>query len=408
MKILIVDDNDIRLARVIDHLMKDGGISRDAIHTATTGLEARHCLKASHYDLLIIDLVLRQRPESEPDVQTSQALLVELTETDALHRPGQIIGITAYADAKEAAIQFFERYSWCVLRTDEVNNAYLPVLAASVRYLVGRENNTHSAPAPVDVLVVAALESEMAAFQRGWTWESDEPFDDANYYARGQFLSKGRSTSVAAATALRMGMVSAAVLSAKLIQALRPKIVVMPGICAGVHGKTDLGDVIFADACWDYQSGKHTGGANASGFAMDPHFLTAEPALMSRWDLLARDAMKIQDLTMTWQGERRAPPRLRRGPVGSGSAVLADDAIVQEILKQQRKTLAIEMELYGVFCAAASASWPRPLVCGIKAVCDFADASKNDDIQGFAAHMSGAVGREFLERYAADFCPPVS
>src|SRR6187402_87919 len=227
--------------------MKDGSISRDSIHTATTGLEARQCLKASHYDLLVIDLVLRQRPESEPGAQTSQALLVELTETDALHRPGQIIGITAYADAKEEAIQLFERFSWCVLRTDEVSDAYLHVLAASVRYLVGRENNTHTAPTPVDVLVIAALDSEMAAFQRGWTWKPDEPFDDVNYYARGEFQSKGRTLSVAAATALRMGMVSAAVLSTKLIHSLRPKIVVMPGICAGVHGKTDLGDVIFAE-----------------------------------------------------------------------------------------------------------------------------------------------------------------
>jgi len=409
VKLLIVDDNDARLARIIGHLLQYSTIKRDDIHTATSGLDARQSLRGHRYDLLIIDLVLRRRPESVPDAQTSQDLLVELTETVTLHRPSQIIGITAYEEVQQTAVSAFERYSWRVLRADEVNDNYLHVLASSVRYLIGRAEDTILAPLPVDLLVVSALETEMTAFQRGWEWSPDEPFDESTYHSRGRFESKGRVFTVAAATAPRMGMVSAAALTAKLAQVLRPKVILMPGICAGVAGKTQLGDVIFAEACWDYQSGKHSRDSdNSSDFAIDPHFLSADGALVSRWDQLSRDVGKIQELTATWQAERRSPPALRRGPIGSGSAVLADEAIVKDVLRQQRKTLAIEMELYGVFCAASSASWPRPLVCGIKAVCDFADAQKNDNVQPFAAHMSGAVSRHFMERYLADLCPVAS
>jgi nucleoside phosphorylase/CheY-like chemotaxis protein len=406
VKLLIVDDNDVRLARIIEHLLQRSNIARDDIHTATSGQDARHLLGRYHYDLLVIDLVLRRRPESAPEAQTSLDLLVELTETEKLHRPRQIIGITAYVEAEQTAINEFERYAWRVLSTDDVGNNYLQVLGSSVRYLIGREADPTPTPSSVDLLVVSALETEMAAFKRGWEWSADEPFDENTYHARGKFESKGRRFSAVAATAPRMGMVSAAVLTAKLAHALRPRMILMPGICAGVAGRTQLGDVIFADACWDYQSGKHSrDGDKPSDFAFDPHFVNADGALSAHWDHLSRDHRAIQELALSWQLERRPPPTLRRGPIGSGSAVLADENIVKDVMKQHRKTLAIEMELYGVFCAAASASWPRPLVCGIKAVCDFADAKKDDNAQPFAAHMSGAVSRAFMERYMADLCP---
>lgn len=406
MKLLIVDDNDIRLGRIIEHLVQQSSIARDDIYTATSGQDARFLLSRHHYDLLVIDLVLRRRPESAPEAQTSLELLLELTETDNLHRPYQIIGITAYAEAEQAAISEFERHAWRVLSTDEVGINYLQVLGSSVRYLIGREADPTPTPSSIDLLVVSALESEMVAFKRGWEWDAEEPFDENTYHAYGKFESKGRRFTVVAATAPRMGMVSAAVLTSKLVHALRPRMILMPGICAGVAGRTQLGDVIFADACWDYQSGKHSrNGDSPSDFAIDPHFVNADSALSSHWDHLSRDHRVIQELTLSWQAERRSPPTLRRGPIGSGSAVLADEQIVKEVLKQQRKTLAIEMELYGVFCAAASASWPRPLVCGIKAVCDFADAKKDDNVQPFAAHISGAVSRTFMERYMADLCP---
>lgn len=61
---------------------------------------------------------------------------------------------------------------------------------------------------------------------------------------------------VYAASASRVGMPSASIISLKLISAFKPKYLAMTGITAGVPGKTRLGDVIAADPSWDWGSGK--------------------------------------------------------------------------------------------------------------------------------------------------------
>lgn len=257
----------------------------------------------------------------------------------------------------------------------------------------------------VDLAVVTALTSEMAAFQRGWEWESEEPLDDAAFIRRGRFQSKGRTFSVVAATSPRMGMVPAATLVTKLIQRFRPRIVTMPGICAGVAGKVELGDVVMADTAWDYQSGKHvTTSENLPDFLIDPHFIPADEMLGAKWDQLVQDDRLAMEVAKNWPAEKRKPPALHRAPVATGSAVLADAHIAKGILRQQRKALGVEMEIYGVYYAVEAASRPRPLVCAFKGVCDFADAHKEDTAQPFAAYASASFTRAFFERYMADLC----
>lgn len=179
--------------------------------------------------------------------------------------------------------------------------------------------------------------------------------------------------------------------------------IAMPGICAGVRDRTNLGDIICADTSWDYQSGKHVTKEHArSGFQMDPHFIPVDAFVTARIDQLLRDEEFALDVWRRWEPRRLAPPVLHRGPVASGSAVLADPAVTDRIKTQQRKLLAIEMELYGVFLAAEQAARPKPVALGLKSVCDFADDEKNDSAQSYAAYTSASFLREFCERYFSD------
>jgi nucleoside phosphorylase len=175
----------------------------------------------------------------------------------------------------------------------------------------------------------------------------------------------------------------------------------MPGICAGIRGEANLGDVVFANLSWDYQSGKHfLTGEKLPGFALDPHPILADPSISSRIDQLASDQGFWVSLMRGWAVPTEVIPRLHSAPMGSGAAVLADGEFAGRVRAQQRKALGIDMEVYGLYCAAEYAGLPRPLVFSMKAVCDFADEQKSDSQQHYAAYMSANAVKEFLERYA--------
>jgi nucleoside phosphorylase len=404
MKILIVDDNRQRASSLTEHLVDPVGCVRVDINVAQDAVSARELLRRNAYDLMVLDIMLPFRLDDDPDEQTALSLLTELSETSNLVKPKHIIGLTAYEVAEKSAASEFANRSWVLVRENPLNDDWKQTIGNAVQYI--RDNDAHGEPRAnlVDVVVITALQLEMEAVRKlPWEWSPDEALDDSQFFSRGSFESRGRACSVVAAVATRMGMVSAAVLASKLIERFRPKLVVMPGICAGVRGKAQLGDVICSYMAWDYQSGKHVSTKNAlNGFLMDPHFIQVDAFVSSRCDQLARDESHSLSVWRGWNPKHSAPPSLLRGPVASGSAVLADGAVTESIRLQQRKLLGVEMEVYGVFFAAEQAPRPKPLVMGLKAVCDYADDEKNDEAQPYAAYTSAMYLKEFCERFVAE------
>lgn len=404
MKILIVDDNQDRSATLVSNLIERSGCSRSEIEVRFDGQSARDALEAVAFDLLVLDVMLPHRFGDTPSEQTAVMLLTELSQTNRLKKPRHIIGLTAYESAEHTAAQDFSSRSWVLIRQDSLNDDWLRTIENAVTYIQSNENNSEPVDHIVDVVIITALQLEMDAIRHlPWDWQADEVLDDSQFFSRGTFRSGGVDRSVVAAVSSRMGMVSAAVLTSKLVKHFRPKLVVMPGICAGVRDKVELGDVVCSEMSWNYQSGKHVSMEKAlPSFQMDPHFIQTEPLISARIDNIAKDETLAQNLWRRWNPKYPAPPRLVRGPVASGSAVIADGEITESIRLQQRKLTAIEMELYGVFYACEQAHRPKPFVLGLKGVCDFADEEKSDSAQAYAAYTSAEYVREFCERYAVD------
>ena len=406
MKILLVDDNVSRISKVIDYLTGVAGVPRDSIVDRRTALDARQYLSTEHVDLLVLDLLLPYRVEDSPSLEASLNLLTEISETDALIKPTKIIGLTAYAEAAtEAAADFIER-TWTIIPTDDTKDDWLETLANCARYVINESEQSQPLRFEIDLLIICALRSEMEAIYRlPWDWQSEEPADDNNFVRKASVAKDGKAYSIVAAIADRMGMTSTAVLASKLITQYRPRLCVMPGICAAVRGRAEIGDVVLADDCWDYQSGKHVvDDQHVSGFEIDPHHIGVDQMITSRVTQLASDSGLFHSIWKEWQSPPSRPPRLLRGPVASGSAVLADNSATKSIVAQQRKVMAIEMELYGLYLAAASSRRPKCLAFGMKAVCDFADAEKHDGFQAYAAYTSARVLHAFVDRYLADIC----
>ncbi|MGJ4899829.1 hypothetical protein ACQR2B_32930 [Bradyrhizobium oligotrophicum] len=398
MRILIVDDSRAKVEKLIDRIAKSG-VDKDQINWTESANGARSTLAARQYDLMILDLVLPQRDGEDGDVKYSIELLNDVTESDLYHKPAHILGLTAFEDAEIEANKHFSGMLWSVVRYDQITADWAEPIIKSIKYILARDGSPTAYDA--DLCIVTALASpEMEAVHKlAWAWESEEPIDDVNFARHGAFLSKGKAYKVVTACATRMGMISSALLSAKMIQKFRPKFLAMCGICAGVHGKANIGDAIFADPTWDWQSGKRVKDKENTQFSVAPHQLGPAEFLRSRVQQFAKDRGVWDSIRDEWPSSDVASPRLLLGPLASGSAVLADGQVVDEIKLQHRSLVGVEMEAYGLFAAAMSAEFPRPTPLTIKSVCDFADEQKSDEFQKYAAYTSAQALGRFFERY---------
>jgi len=403
MRVLIVDDETRRYGRLIS-AFKEIGIEREQIDIVPSAEDARDKLLEVRYELLILDILLSLRPEDEPDVKNSLNLLMELHEGDDYHKPIQILGITGDMSIAGESAKKFAEWTWYVLKYSATDDEWVNRAVNCAKYVLEHDRQV-GADRPkygLDLAIVCALERPelQEVLKLPWHWEAARPLDDRQFIHEGYFELDGKKITVAAASAPRMGMVSTSLLSAKIIEALRPRLIAMCGICAGVRGKVELGDVLLADPAWDFQSGKRVFDKEDYTFAIAPHQLSVAQIVRGHVEQLRSDSGALAKIASDFESAPRLP-RIHIGPVASGSAVLADGKIIEEIKAQHRELLGVEMEIYGLYAAAASASAPAPTAFALKAVCDFADSNKADDVQRFAAYTSARVLANLMERFGS-------
>lgn len=196
-------------------------------------------------------------------------------------------------------------------------------------------------------------------------------------------------------------MTAACVTASKLIHRWRPKYLVMTGIAAGTSDSLEFGDVVIAETCYDYGSGKiHEVEGGPRKFIPSPRQLSICPklkALLQQWESTQR-CMKEIGTSWTKSGEVR--PSLRLGVVATGAAVVESESLIEEIKEHSRKVVALEMEAYGVFQAAHLSTHPKPRIFVAKSISDFASPAKNDDAQRLAAFTSAEFVHAFFTQEA--------
>ncbi|HEY8604743.1 hypothetical protein [Tsuneonella suprasediminis] len=401
MKILIVDDAPQRYDRLVTALDVIG-IGREKIDIVTCANDARDRLAVNAYDLLILDVLLPLWPESASDVQHSMDLLFQIREGEIENVPRYVVGITADLDVAGKALAQFEDWTWSVLNFAEDNDEWVVRAANCAKF--ARDQHTDAAPEPaarVDLAIVCALSEpeEAELLKLPWNWSPPRPINDLVFVRDGYVELDGRKVTVCVTTAPRMGMVSTALRSAAVITTLQPRLLAMTGICAGVRGKVNLGEVLFADPAWDFQSGKRVKDKENTQFSIRPHHLPAPALIRSHIDQIRADKEALLKLTADYPENASGIIKVVPGPVASGSAVLADGEVIKEIRAQHGELIGVEMEIYGLYAAAQMASNPQPLCFALKGVCDFADPDKADDAQQFAAYASARVLQLLIERY---------
>jgi nucleoside phosphorylase/CheY-like chemotaxis protein len=401
MKILLVDDDPRRYRRLIERLANIN-VSRDEVTLVTSANDARDALEEQQFDLMVVDIILPLRPEGEPEERHSMELLSEIIEYEPLKRPRQIVGLSASEAAASTVAPFFTDRLWAVIRYNEASDDWIGQIENCIKYIQEGTNVHRETSRKADLAVMCALaDPELSAILAlPWNWKPAKPIDDITFVYEGAVMVEDKTYSVVASSAPRIGMVPSALLASKLIDRYRPPMIVMTGICAGMPGRCEIGDVLLADPTWDWQSGKRFRVSDRSKFAMRPHQIPVDSSIRSRFEQLRADREAFARISVGWKGATSIP-KLVIGPVASGSAVLADGTITASIREQHGDVCGIDMEAYGLYAAVAVASSPRPLGFSIKAVCDFADPSKADDFQAYASYMSAKTLELFMSRYGS-------
>lgn len=405
IRVLLVDDDAEKVRRVIGCLV-ESGVDKDHIDECRDAGKAKSLLRSTSYDLLVLDIVLPEHIDEPPAPDGGVRLLNTLEQRDTYHSPDHIVGLSAYPEARLAAMGPFAVKSWSVIHYGVSDNEWYSQLKTKAEQIIWArqsfQNNARHFESHLAVVCALDEPELQAVLAIDWHWEKwREPGDPAIYH-KGYYDLKGNRYAVHAAACPRMGMASAAVLSTKMISAFRPRFIANVGVAAAIQGRANLGDVIAPEVTWDYGSGKFSVIDGQPQFLQAPNQHQLDATLRGSLIDLAGDDAALRDIEKCWPADRPDTRlRLLLGPIASGAAVIADEEKAKEISIQHRKLLGIEMETYAIFDAASDCPSPRPTAFSLKGVSDFADSRKDDRYRRYAAYTSAQCLRVLCERHIA-------
>ncbi|WP_426343178.1 hypothetical protein ACN9MU_17475 [Pseudoduganella sp. R-32] len=393
MKILLVDD-EFEKAQSIIAALSETGLGEDNLVHRSTSREARLALQDAEFDLVLIDLNLPEMLGAPPKMDGGLAFFDMLMLDQKIKLPKTVLFITAKEELIEKAeLESFKRGAQLCLYSP-ADERWKAILLSKVRYLKAQQERGGETYPKVDIAIITALRSELGAvLNLPYGWKTIRyPNNPVSYNYGSLERPDGVKLSLVAAAAYTKGMPSSAALAAQMCLLFRPKYIVMLGICAGIKKETELGHVIVADPTWDWGSGKIAEGEDGERvFLMSPQQRPLNTQVSQLCVDLSMNPEVLQAIRMGWNSKvPEGQLKVQVGPMASGASVVANDKAVDGITLQNRDIIAVEMEAYAVMAAAEYALKPSPIAVAIKSVCDFADANKAKDWQGYAAYTSSA------------------
>jgi CheY-like chemotaxis protein len=133
MKIAVVDDNRKRNSEIKRLLMKECKLSEDCIVPFFNTQDIKNSLRAMHFDIMILDVILPRRDE-RASAKTSFNLLNDIDNNIKLKKPDSIIGITASTDDIHEFKSKFEQRCLTVIEATNSNKSWKEKIVKAVNY----------------------------------------------------------------------------------------------------------------------------------------------------------------------------------------------------------------------------------------------------------------------------------
>jgi len=331
--------------------------------------EAAKAIFEQRYDLIISDLMLPRRIGDEP-TDFSDNLLDFLSES-TVNANAVVVAITQYKELIENQAEVFKRFGIFILNYQN-ESEWRSCLKVCLQRVEQRQ--------AIDFAIVCALEEERAGFRDA---------GDATTFgklSRYQGLDC-RDISIDGLQGIcvlqpRMGLVDAAAISSQILSIFRPRLICMAGICAAFKDEVELGTLLVTDPCWEHQAGKWKG----EKFKLSHYQEPLQNSVRTVLSQIIEEEPSCDSLKTGIPGlcGVRAHAAII-APTVSGSAVIASETIASQIREQHHKIGGLDMEVYGLYRAAALHT--EDVLCfAAKTTVDFATEAKGDNL-----HNAGAV-----------------
>jgi len=399
LRVLIVEDDTLKakeVSRVCENAVE---VDLDIVETVYA---AGQKMKEIQYDLMVLDVKLPMRQNTDASADAGVKLLQQLKTRHELKIPLHVIGLTAYDESLDEFKKQFEDFTWVLMYYDPSSDLWIRQLTNWLQHAVNVKNIAKQQDFETDIAIITALQNpeldEILKIDANWKRKSI-PGDDT-FYHTGVFTNGIKNLTVVAASAIQMGMPATTGLAMKICRHFKPRYLTMTGVAAGVKG--NYGDILVADRSWDYGSGKIRLDVNASKdqtsvFEPAPTAIPLDVKLLEKLKMFVCDKNILKNIELNWEGVRTVEPLdVMIGPIASGASVIENRTIIDAIKSHNRKLVGVEMEIYGLFLAAQICPGPRPTALAIKSICDFGDPNKVDVYQRYAAYTSS----RFLHQFA--------
>jgi len=237
-----------------------------------------------------------------------------------------------------------------------------------------------------DVGLIVPLREEFKVLQGIFPVIDSEKHDAMHYHTLEVPDSRCRVIAVVLGD---MGRTLASHVTAEMLAHFKPKVIVLLGLAGALDKDIKLGDVVVADEINEYQAAskavgkdrlQYSGQRWQIGFALKQcvgNFEISNRDLCDAWRDQVRDFRAGLGLGAEQLALVDDLPEIKIGHVASGDVVIASADYAADLLRIDRKLLAVEMEAAGVAQVAHGRREPIQIMV-VRGISDFADERKNE------------------------------
>lgn len=407
IRILILDDTEIKISKIKSVITNNCGIPNDNIDIAMSINEGRKFMYSNEYDLLLLDLVLPLNDNEEPDMEEGPKFIDEIYTNERINIPNQIIGLTQFDRCYSELKDRFEDKVWYLLKYEQSKNDWITKLQNKIIHL--RKNketlrNSISNEYKYDIAVICALPEEFAQFKLAFEKCNLEKVNYADLpldLYRGTINTiYGHSLKIIAGCVGKPGMSATSIFATTMFNVFKVDYMYMTGFCAGFQSDdVSFGDIIIAESIQDYCVGKlKDDEAGNLKLLHEIHQIPANYELKSKINTFITEYSNIAKINSLLQKQHllkdRNSVKALLAPTVCGAYVVASEIFMNQLKNDSRKLKSLDMEGFGLYLAAhilnKKCLW-------IKAIADFANAHKGDGYHDLCSFASAAFLYDFIK-----------
>ncbi|MBW4508543.1 MAG: hypothetical protein KME64_18820 [Scytonematopsis contorta HA4267-MV1] len=252
----------------------------------------------------------------------------------------------------------------------------------------------------IDVVIITALEKERDAVLRYLDFpEKVQNFSKVFHRASVKTCRSDTTYQVVVICLNCMGNIRSALTTQRAIIDFNPSHIILTGIAGGIPKDSRyLGDILVGEQIVYYELGKQIQ-LEQNNSQIQRRYETHRPAKG-----LLEAAKNLPSLSWVLSVKAQRPdgttgrviPNVHFGVVASGDKVIADPNLRDDLQSDWSQMVGVEMEAAGAALAADESDFPQGILL-VKGMCDWADGSKNDIWQEYAAESSASFVVELLK-----------